>query len=99
MGYNKNHRTFVENKIISFLESEDNPQPVDTIIEFLRDQGVTLETDKIQTILGYLEGDEKILVVKSKEKYRLTINPKWNEINERRERAELRRYMRRGQAS
>ncbi len=99
MTYSKNYRTFVENRIIEFLEREDNPQTIDAIIEFLRDRGVTLETDKIKTILGYLEGDDKILIVKSTEKYRLAIYPRWKEINERRERSELRKYMRRGQVS
>ncbi len=90
-------RSYVEKQIISFLENQSTPQSLESIIQYLRDSGVTMDDQNIQKIIGFLESDQKLLIVKSKsEKYKLKINPKWEEVVARRERVEARRYYQRG---
>jgi hypothetical protein len=93
--YNLNGRSYIEREVIDFLENE-NPKSIDSIIEHLNDKGVTLEDNKIKQIIGYLEISEKVLVIGSKtERYKLTINPDWDEIAATKERVEYRRYQKR----
>jgi hypothetical protein len=93
--YNPNGRSYIEREVIEFLENE-NPKSIDSIIEHLNDKGVTLEDNKIKQIIGYLEISKKVLIIGSKtERYKLTINPNWEEIAAMKERVEYMRYQKR----
>jgi len=88
-----NSRNFIEHEIIKFLENNKIPQTIESIVDHLRQERVTIDIDGIRKIISFLEQSKKLVVSPKYKKCRLMINPEWEEIAARKERAEIRRYL------